>query len=490
MAHRRLRSRASVAAAALLLVVVPVGAASAAPTEDEVREARAAADAAAGSVASIEVELASLTAAQDAAWQTVQAAGEDYAAALELAEATRAAAEAAQARSAEADADREVARSELGTVAMGAHRSGGTMAQLGAMLDADGFEDLVQRSAALDRLGAQADRAVQRFTAADLAARTLLRLADVAATAAQNATAAAASALQVAEDAQADAEAQVAVAQQQRAVLVAELAALRGTAVAVEQARQDALEQQRQERAEAAAAAARGVERDGTPADDARADGAPDATPPAQGSEGSAPSRPADPPSRPADPPSGPADPPTGPADPPTRPADPPARPDPPAPDPPPSRPSPTPPPATTPPPKPPSDPYGLGTGSQRGSAAQGSAAVAWAVEQVGKPYVWGGTGPGGFDCSGLTSQAWRAAGVTINRTSRDQYTQVRKIRYADMRPGDLIFYGSDTSRPSSITHVAMFVGNGQMVEAPRPGVNLRVTAIRWSGTMPYAGRP
>ncbi|HWS58613.1 MAG TPA: C40 family peptidase, partial [Actinotalea sp.] len=146
--------------------------------------------------------------------------------------------------------------------------------------------------------------------------------------------------------------------------------------------------------------------------------------------------------------------------------------------------------PPVTAPPAPSADPYGLGTGSQRGSAAQGVAAVGWAVAQVGKPYGWGASGAESFDCSGLTSQAWKAAGVSINRTSRDQYRQVRKITYDSLRPGDLIFYGSVGSDPGSITHVAMYVGNGQMVEAPRPGVALRVTSIRWSGTMPYAGRP
>lgn len=115
---------------------------------------------------------------------------------------------------------------------------------------------------------------------------------------------------------------------------------------------------------------------------------------------------------------------------------------------------------------------------------------MAWALERVGTPYLYGGTGPDGFDCSGLTMRAWSAAGVAINRTSRDQYRQVRKISYDSLRPGDLIFWGSVPSDPGSIHHVAMYVGGGQMVEAPRPGVPVRVTAVRWSGTMPFAGRP
>ncbi|WP_370514121.1 C40 family peptidase [Cellulomonas sp. JZ18] len=108
----------------------------------------------------------------------------------------------------------------------------------------------------------------------------------------------------------------------------------------------------------------------------------------------------------------------------------------------------------------------------------------------MGLPYVWGGTGPNGYDCSGLTSGAWRSAGVNLNRTSREQYKQVLKISYDQMRPGDLVFWGSNPNNPDSITHVAVYAGNGQIVEASRPGVPLRQVAMRWSGTMPFAGRP
>ena len=147
--------------------------------------------------------------------------------------------------------------------------------------------------------------------------------------------------------------------------------------------------------------------------------------------------------------------------------------------------------PPSTPPPTPPSgsDP-GLGTGSGRGSAAQGEAAVAWALQQVGKPYVYGAAGPDSFDCSGLTMRAWGAAGVTLNRSSRDQYRQVYKVSYDSMRPGDLIFSGTVASDPGSVYHVSMYIGDGQVVEASRPGVPVRVAAVRWANAMPYAGRP
>ncbi|MBC7551125.1 MAG: C40 family peptidase, partial [Cellulomonas sp.] len=129
-------------------------------------------------------------------------------------------------------------------------------------------------------------------------------------------------------------------------------------------------------------------------------------------------------------------------------------------------------------------------TGSSRGSAGQGAAAVAWATGKLGLEYIWGATGPNAYDCSGLTSQAWSAAGVNITRTSRSQYDRVQKVSYNDLRPGDLIFWASDTSDASTIHHVALYAGGGQIIEASKPGVLSRQTAMRWADTMPYAGRP
>ncbi len=114
---------------------------------------------------------------------------------------------------------------------------------------------------------------------------------------------------------------------------------------------------------------------------------------------------------------------------------------------------------------------------------------MSWAKTQIGKPYQWGATGPDSYDCSGLTGGAWRKGGVTLPRTSRDQYRAVDKIPYSQLRPGDLIFYG-DGSNASSIHHVALYAGGGMMVEAPRAGVDVRITSVRMSGTMDYAGRP
>jgi cell wall-associated NlpC family hydrolase len=115
-----------------------------------------------------------------------------------------------------------------------------------------------------------------------------------------------------------------------------------------------------------------------------------------------------------------------------------------------------------------------------RGKASeQGKKAVAYATAQIGKPYQWGAEGPKTYDCSGLTSQAWISAGRGIPRTSQEQWKRLRHIDIQDMRPGDLIIYFDDAS------HVAMYVGDGAIVHAPRPG---RTVTIAGAGSMPILG--
>ncbi len=113
------------------------------------------------------------------------------------------------------------------------------------------------------------------------------------------------------------------------------------------------------------------------------------------------------------------------------------------------------------------------------------AAAVRAALGQVGKPYRWGATGPASFDCSGLTSAAYRAAGVGIPRVSRAQWGAGRHVEVAGLRPGDLVFWAHDPANPATIHHVGMYVGQGLMVHAPHTGALVRVDAMRRSG---YAG--
>ncbi|GGQ43188.1 NlpC/P60 family protein [Streptomyces mutabilis] len=113
------------------------------------------------------------------------------------------------------------------------------------------------------------------------------------------------------------------------------------------------------------------------------------------------------------------------------------------------------------------------------GATEQGRKAVEYATAQVGKPYQWGAEGPQAYDCSGLTSQAWVAAGTAIPRTSQQQWKQLTRVDIEDMRPGDLIIYFDDAS------HVGMYVGDGSVVHAPRPG---RSITIAGAGSMPILG--
>ena len=114
-----------------------------------------------------------------------------------------------------------------------------------------------------------------------------------------------------------------------------------------------------------------------------------------------------------------------------------------------------------------------------REASTSGKKAVAFATAQIGKPYVWGAQGPGSYDCSGLTSQAWAAAGQPIPRTSQEQWRLLPHIAIKDMRPGDLIIYHSDAS------HVGMYIGDGAIVHAPRPGRNVTLAG---AGSMQILG--
>ena len=104
---------------------------------------------------------------------------------------------------------------------------------------------------------------------------------------------------------------------------------------------------------------------------------------------------------------------------------------------------------------------------------------------QIGKPYRWGATGPDSFDCSGLVRFAYAHAGLSLPRTSRQQWSAGRHVQVADLRPGDLVFFAHDPDRPATIHHVGMYVGQGLMVHAPHTGALVRVDAVRPGG---YAG--
>ncbi|WP_448613923.1 C40 family peptidase [Modestobacter sp. URMC 112] len=143
-----------------------------------------------------------------------------------------------------------------------------------------------------------------------------------------------------------------------------------------------------------------------------------------------------------------------------------------------------------------------LGEVAGPGAPAAVVAAIDAALRTVGTPYAWGGgtlTGPGpgfgvdegvvGFDCSGLTRFAYAKAGVGIARNSRAQYATLPKVARGDLRPGDLVFWANDVTQPSTIHHVALYLGNGRIIEAPHSGAQVRVRSMYWSGYI-GAARP
>lgn len=130
------------------------------------------------------------------------------------------------------------------------------------------------------------------------------------------------------------------------------------------------------------------------------------------------------------------------------------------------------------------------GGGSSTGTAAGGRTAVAFAYAQLGKWYLWAAAGPNRYDCSGLTMRAWERAGVYLPHYSVAQYQVTQHVSISSLRPGDLVFYASNTANPSTIHHVAIYIGGGRMIEAAHAGTQVRIASIWRSGMMPYAGRP
>jgi peptidoglycan DL-endopeptidase CwlO len=107
-------------------------------------------------------------------------------------------------------------------------------------------------------------------------------------------------------------------------------------------------------------------------------------------------------------------------------------------------------------------------------SAGGAAVAVEWARREIGKPYVWGAAGPDSFDCSGLAQYVWAKAGVYLEHYTGSQWNEGPHIAQSDLEPGDLVFFAYNTSDPSTIHHVGIYVGGGMMIDAPYTGVDVR----------------
>ncbi len=334
-------------------------------------------------------------------------------------------------------------RKQVAAATVRSYQSGGSLNSLGVLL-ADS-----NRTALLDQMNAyySVTGALQtylgQYQSTESVARVLQGQAVAALADRRRAAQAAAAAKEAAAQAVGKANSAVNSITAQRDQLIASLAQLQHTSVALAQQRQQALEQKAAEEAaaQAAAAAARQQAQQRAQQQAQRqAQRAAQQAPSPQPSPTPVPSPTPEPSPTPAPSPT-----PTPTPDPTPTPSPTPS-----------PTPTPTPPPAPPPPAPPPT--------------AQGAAAaIAFAKAQLGEPYVWGAAGPDSWDCSGLTMGAWGAAGVSIPHWGVAQYYATTPISASQLQPGDLLFWSSDGS-PSSIYHVALYAGGGMLIEAPRPG--------------------
>jgi cell wall-associated NlpC family hydrolase len=125
----------------------------------------------------------------------------------------------------------------------------------------------------------------------------------------------------------------------------------------------------------------------------------------------------------------------------------------------------------------------GAGTGTPAGTGAtmtpaEISAMLQAALSRRGMPYVWGAAGPQAFDCSGLVEWSFAQAGVTMPRVAADQALTGAVVPVSQLAAGDLLFYRTDPTDPGYISHVAIYLGNGWMIQAPQPGMDVQVVPV------------
>ncbi|WP_172655879.1 C40 family peptidase [Demequina maris] len=437
------------------------------PGQAEIDEARKAASDLAAGIDELDNAIAALADARDKATANALSAGEDYIQAQEASDAAEDTLKAANKRAREAEKELAEARENLASVAQAAYRDSGSMSQIGAVVGSETVDEVIARSEAFARGSDEADMWVQRVKAAELVASTMRSYADDAAAEAADAAAEAKAKYAEAQDAQAHAEEAVAVANETRADAVTRLAELRGVTIALEEQRQAGLEAERQAAAQAEAERKQREAEAAAAAEEEQSRPRPTSTPKPTATKTSTPKPTATKTSTPK---------PTA-----TKTSEPEQT----------SEPetttTSTPKPTTTSTPK----PEQPGT-SWNSTAAQGKKAAEFSQTLIGSEYLLGGSGPK-YDCSGVTSVSWMEAGQWITRSSRTQYQATTHLSYSQIREGDLVFYATDTSDPSTIYHVAIYIGNGMVMEAvnySKPAGVRGLYAWMSSNMMPFIGRP
>lgn len=468
---RAFRSMVAVVLASMVLSANPVAFADG-PSQDDINKSKQKEASTSASIASLEARLATLKANTENATMKAQIATEDYLQSLDALNKAKAATAAARAKATAATKQTHQARKSLSDVVVQTYQDGGNPFDIvSPYLTGRSLGDIASQKAALDRAGENTDAKLQKVQALQSVATTMEGIAAQKESAQRTATQKTEATKNAAQAAANAAQAAQSQATSQRANLISQLAAQRNTTVALETQRQEQLEQAEQNRkneearkqAQQAAAQAKAKEEQ-EKQNEAKAKETASPTP----------SQPDPQPSQTAAPEPAPSQTTT------PEPAPSPSETSQPAP-----APAPEPEPAPAPTPEPDPEPEPDPTPAPSGGA---DVAIAKAYTFIGVDYVWGGESYSGVDCSGLAMLSWAAAGVSLTHSSRAQYWEGTHVSLDSAQPGDLIFWSSDGSA-GSIYHVAIYLGNDQMIEAPTFGVPVRVTGVRYSGIMPYAVR-
>jgi cell wall-associated NlpC family hydrolase len=398
------------------------------PSQSTVDAARRAAAAKAAQVAAIEQQLATADDRLEELGRASGRADEAYNGAMYRLQQAKTEAAAAAARAAKAQQTLDGQRRQIGRFAAASYQGGGDIAKLGPLFSADGPQELLDSAGAAHSASTAMQASLLRYTATQVVSNAFRMQADQAVATVKAATDAAAAAKAQAEAAEAGQAAAVASMGVERKKQISQLATLRNTSYRVAAQRANGLEVLARQRAAALAAKKAEELRKRIAAREA-AERAKEAADRAKEAA---------------------REPKRGPKTPPKHKPDP------------------------------------GHTSSGRGAGA----AIAFALSQLGDPYVWGATGPGSWDCSGLTMGAWAHAGVQLPHYSVAQYEQTKHISADELRPGDLIFWADDPSDPSTIFHVAMYLGNGRMIHAPRTGKPVKLENVYYWQTPDFFGRP
>ena len=411
------------------------------------------------SIASLEAQLAQESSNLEDAQLKAQVANEDYLTAVDELNTATKDAQTAQTNADAAASSTAAARSDLGSIVVQTYQeSGNPLDPLTPYLTSESLADLADADVALTRAGEKNNAKVQNVEALEAVATSMQTIADQKVMAKEAAKTSAATAKSDAEAAANDAQNAVTTTRTNRQNLIVQLAAQRNTTVELETKYQNQVEAERKAREEAAAQAAAKAASEKAAADLAQKQAEQAAAQPQE----SAPA-PQEQSSQPSPSPQSSAQEPATTSQPEPEAAEE-------------EEAAPAPAPAPEPAPAP----------SHSGSAA--STAINAAMGYLGTPYVWAGESAAGLDCSGLTMVSYAAAGVELTHSSRVQYGEGSLVPLDAAQPGDLVFWSSDGSQ-SGIYHVAIYLGDDTMIEAPTFGMTVRVTSMRYSGVMPYAVR-